>query len=278
MVLSFQILCALLFTFFVRAAATDLEARGGAPALPSGWKVASACVTDDGKTRVFNSTVGALALQRNVLLNLTPARCLSLCAKNGYGHAALRLGTECWCGASKPKLVGRPKAECNRPCAGDRYQKCGGGKTSTVYSHDKLGGKRPALRKETPRVKPGWSVAFKCVADPTLGANMLAGAKIFELQNNSPIACTSLCRDKGYALAGVEYSNECMCGKGWKNGKKPAVRPEKECNMACTGDSGRITCGAGHRVQLYKHSSFKRSENATEAEDAEFYADEAADE
>ncbi|EJD54862.1 hypothetical protein AURDEDRAFT_23629, partial [Auricularia subglabra TFB-10046 SS5] len=180
----------------------------------------------------------------------TPKACLDLCAKNGYGYAALRLGTECWCSSATPKIRSRPKSECSRPCAGDLKTKCGGNTRSTVYQHSKLKGKKPTLSTAKPKLASGWSVVSSCVADPGVGENFLQSTKVFELQNNSPLACTTLCRSKGYKLAGVEYSNECMCGKGYKNGKKPASRPSSECNMGCTGDR-KQTCGSGHRVQLY---------------------------
>ncbi|EJD54503.1 hypothetical protein AURDEDRAFT_179648, partial [Auricularia subglabra TFB-10046 SS5] len=233
----------------IEARNSTVEAR--APSLPSGWSIKSSCTTDHAKERVFSSS-GKLSLQRNVLLGKnTPKACLTLCAKNGYGYAALRLGTECWCGSSSPKIRSRSKKDCDRPCSGDLKTMCGGHTASTVYQHSKLKGKKPKASTSKPKLASGWSVAASCVNDPTLGENLLQSTKVFELQNNTPFACTTLCRSKGYKLAGVEYGNECMCGKGYKNGKKPSSKSSSECNYACTGDS-RLTCGAGHRVQLYK--------------------------
>ncbi|KZW02656.1 hypothetical protein EXIGLDRAFT_829178 [Exidia glandulosa HHB12029] len=254
--------------FALSASALTIETRDGpiidasAVSLPSGWKLSSSCAVDDGTQRVFSMS-STLAGQRHVFLNTnTPKKCLSLCAKNGYGYAALRLGTECWCGSSKPKVSGRSKKECNQECSGDKKQSCGGVKTSQVYTNSRLAGSKPSRRTSKPKLASGWSVVSSCVNDPTTGENFFQSTSVFELANNTPLACTTLCRSKGYKLAGVEYSNECVCGKGYKNGKKPSTRPSSECNMGCPGDN-RITCGAGHRVQLYKHSSFKRDLNST---------------
>ncbi|EJD48016.1 hypothetical protein AURDEDRAFT_183752 [Auricularia subglabra TFB-10046 SS5] len=268
---SAHLLFALVSTFLtLGASAASIESRAPA-ALPYGWQVASACALDDGDNRVFGKSSTSLSLQRNVLHLNTPTICVALCAKNGYGYAALRLGTECWCSSNAPKLFNRPRSECTRACSGSPWQTCGGGKSSAVYVNPRLAGNRPRGTTAQPRLAGHWDVAHSCVDDPTLGESLLAGTKVFELQNNSPLACTTLCAAKGYKLAGVEYSNECMCGQGWRRGAKPAPRPAQECNMACTGDS-RLTCGAGHRVQLYKHASFKRDTNSTAEDVAEVEA------
>lgn len=76
-----------------RRATQDLESRQSS-SLPSGWKMTSACAEDDGKQRVFSPS-GAYALQRNVFTeDNSPKKCLSTCAGEGYGYAALRYGTE----------------------------------------------------------------------------------------------------------------------------------------------------------------------------------------
>ena len=70
----------------------QLEAR--APALPSGWKLTSSCAADVTGARVFAFN-SILATQRHVFTkDLTPNKCLSTCSRNGYGYAALRMGTE----------------------------------------------------------------------------------------------------------------------------------------------------------------------------------------
>ncbi|KZW01622.1 WSC-domain-containing protein [Exidia glandulosa HHB12029] len=260
---STQLISALALSALACAASLDmvsvLEARASAPALPSGWKLTSACAEDDGAQRVFKSS-GSLALQRNVLEETnTPKACLTLCGKNGYGYAALRYGTECWCGQSKPVIKSKPKSQCDRPCSGDDTQICGGHTRSAVYTNSALAGKKPTLISSSPKLSSGWSVAYKCINDPELGETLLKSTKVYEMQNNTPQACTALCAKNGYTIAGVEYSNECMCGKGFRTDAHPEnlKKPTSECNMACTGGNGRLTCGAGHRVQLYKHASFK---------------------
>jgi hypothetical protein len=245
----------------VREADADvsLEARGGGNGLPSGWKVVNQCVEDQGNNRVFfkkGKVLPKLTVQRNVLGNNSPSACANRCAQTNFPYAAVRMGVECWCSNQAPQIRPKPKGQCSQPCAGDKNKTCGSFSTSQVYVNWGLvNKKRPNVGQ--PKLANGWSVAFKCVADPTVGEKFLKGTDVFELQNNTPLACTKLCGQKGYALAGVEYSNECMCGNDWKNSAPPAKKDEKECNMSCTGDK-TLTCGAGHRVQFYKHQRFRR--------------------
>lgn len=239
------------------AEVVELEARG--TGLPGGWAVYSECTEDSGNNRVFfkkNKVLPKLTVQRNVLKNNTPSNCAYRCAETGFPYAAVRMGIECWCSNQQPNIISKPKSKCSQPCQGDKNKKCGSFSTSQVYFNKNLKNvKRPNVG--TPKVAPNWSVAFKCVIDPTVGQRFLQGTHVYELQNNTPYACTKLCGEKGYELAGVEYSNECMCGHDWKNAALPVKRDEKECNMSCTGDR-TLTCGAGHRIAMWKHRLFRR--------------------
>lgn len=84
-------------------------------------------------------------------------------------------------------------------------QMCGGHVASTVYTNSKLAGKKPKSASSPAKLSSGWSVAYKCINDPTLGETLLQSTKVFEMQNNTPQTCTALCASKGYYIAGVEY-------------------------------------------------------------------------
>ncbi|PPQ73853.1 hypothetical protein CVT24_012243 [Panaeolus cyanescens] len=65
---------------------------------------------------------------------------------------------------------------------------------------------------------------------------------------NSAEGCTTLCHDKGYEYAGLEYAIECWCGH------EPAyltLRPSSECNLPCIADPTEL-CGAANRMVLYR--------------------------
>lgn len=63
--------------------------------------------------------------------------------------------------------------------------------------------------------------------------------------------CLSLCEDKGFNYAGVEYGEECYCGNSI-----PATiaYSASSCSMACKGDSTE-TCGGDWALDLYELAS-----------------------
>jgi hypothetical protein len=92
-----------------------------------------------------------------------------------------------------------------------------------------------------------------------------------------PKACTSLCADRGFVLAGVEYGRECFCGNAYVDSAGPLTAPEAECKsescftrsnryiwlmhclLACTGGDGSLKCGAGSRIQIYKYTGVPKA-------------------
>jgi hypothetical protein len=64
-------------------------------------------------------------------------------------------------------------------------------------------------------------------------------------QTNTPQRCIETCRAKGFAYAGVQYGQSCLCGNSYgKFGKA------NNCNMTCTGDS-RQNCGGYNSNAVY---------------------------
>lgn len=63
--------------------------------------------------------------------------------------------------------------------------------------------------------------------------------------SNTPESCVAKCRAKGFAFAGVQYGQSCLCGNSYgKQGKSTA------CNMKCTGDGSKI-CGGLYCNSVY---------------------------
>ncbi len=68
-------------------------------------------------------------------------------------------------------------------------------------------------------------------------------------QTNTPQACIATCLGKGFAFAGVQYGQSCLCGNSYgKYGKAD------NCNYKCTGDSGQI-CGGYTANNIYSTAS-----------------------
>ena len=62
---------------------------------------------------------------------------------------------------------------------------------------------------------------------------------------NTPQRCIDICRSKGFAYAGVQYSESCLCGNRY--GQFGAA---DNCTMTCTGD-GSQTCGGINSNNVY---------------------------
>ncbi|KAK4684846.1 glucan endo-1,3-alpha-glucosidase, partial [Tremellales sp. Uapishka_1] len=69
--------------------------------------------------------------------------------------------------------------------------------------------------------------------------------------------CLTMCEDKGYAFAGMEWGEECYCGHTVPT---TITYDDSNCNMTCTGNSGEI-CGGNWGLDLFELIS---SANATE--------------
>jgi hypothetical protein len=68
--------------------------------------------------------------------------------------------------------------------------------------------------------------------------------------DNSPLRCTEKCAERGFKLAAVEYTYECLCANGYVDGIPPTPAPIERCNKPCPGDK-TVTCGGGFRMQVY---------------------------
>jgi hypothetical protein len=62
---------------------------------------------------------------------------------------------------------------------------------------------------------------------------------------NTPERCIQICRDKGFAYAGVQYGESCLCGNSY--GK---YGPADNCDYKCTGAPGDI-CGGYSANSVY---------------------------
>ncbi len=99
---------------------------------------------------------------------------------------------------------------------------------------------------------PGTSVSQHacCISAVKAGADRVAAigcfkdTSAFDLNGylerspqNTPQRCIAICQARGFAYAGVQYGESCLCGNSYD-----AFGPADNCNMACTGDPNQI-CG-----------------------------------
>jgi phosphinothricin acetyltransferase len=78
----------------------------------------------------------------------------------------------------------------------------------------------------------------------------------FAAPGTRPQRCIDIGRSKGFAYAGVQYSESCLCGSRY--GQFGAA---DNCNMACTGD-GAQTCGGINANSVYAKAPWPSSRPA----------------
>ena len=73
--------------------------------------------------------------------------------------------------------------------------------------------------------------------------------------------CVKYCGDKGFSIAGTEYSKECYCGNSIPSSAAPVAGVVGNCNMACDGDAAEM-CGGSGTISLYQKCSGSTCSNA----------------
>ncbi|KAM5541685.1 hypothetical protein V8D89_004666 [Ganoderma adspersum] len=91
-----------------------------------------------------------------------------------------------------------------------------------------------------------WS-EIGCIEEGASG-RALTGASTTS-PNMTRAACAAFCAGKGFALAGVEYSDECYCDDELRNGASNATVLWNECPNRCAGNTNEI-CGGPMRLTL----------------------------
>jgi hypothetical protein len=220
-----------------------------APLAP-GWSVAGPCM-------ILNDASNLNGVRWETVLN-TPEHCTAYCNTAPtddpphYTYAAVGGNAfGCYCGWDSdynPVLATRAyDSECNEPCAGDPTKSCGRWDRVQVYTRTPW---------SPPALPVGWAVESSCAVDNPL--RVLESVVVTQLSNNTPSDCASYCQTLGpqYTFAGVEYSNECHCGTGWKGGVVAPSAPTYDCTMPCTGaPTDPNGCGGSWRIQVYKYTA-----------------------
>ncbi|PIL30122.1 hypothetical protein GSI_07699 [Ganoderma sinense ZZ0214-1] len=86
-----------------------------------------------------------------------------------------------------------------------------------------------------------------CIAEGASG-RALTGASTTSA-NMTRAACAAFCEEQGFALAGVEYSDECYCDNELRNDASNVTVLWNECPNRCAGNTNEI-CGGPMRLTL----------------------------
>ncbi|OBZ65507.1 putative fungistatic metabolite [Grifola frondosa] len=230
-------------------------ATSSGSSVPAGW-TAAGCVSDNG-ARTLNGYSFATD-------ELTLNSCLSTCASQGFSMAGMEYGRECYCGNTFANGGGAALAasSCNFPCAADKANTCGGNWALSLYKQGSVDiAQLPAPSQNTStststsssgsnssiNLPRGWSAGGCALDTPqrTLNAYAFTGADM------TVTNCVAACADKGFTIAGLEYSRECYCGHSFVNGGGAAL-PASSCNMTCPTDGN--VCGGPMALSIYKTS------------------------
>lgn len=104
----------------------------------------------------------------------------------------------------------------------------------------------------------GWGY-LGCGAD-NYYARALSGASTSQADMTNE-QCIKFCGDKGFSIAGTEYSKECYCGNSIPTSAQPVAGVVGNCNMPCSGDATEF-CGGPSLLGLYQKCTGATCTNA----------------
>jgi hypothetical protein len=147
---------------------------------------------------------------------------------------AVEFGTECYCANKINTAQGAVPAtdgRCKMPCGGDPTTICGGSYGLTVYTQG------------LPYVG--------CAIDTagSGGGRTLSGGQLIT-SDMTPQKCIDFCATMNYALAGIEYGQECYCGS-----PTSLSIGASGCTSKCVGDASQ-TCGGSWRLSVYNNTAY----------------------
>lgn len=82
-----------------------------------------------------------------------------------------------------------------------------------------------------------------CFSDPNNPFNL--DGYLERSAENTPQRCIAICQAQGFAYAGVEYGQSCLCGDSYDQ-----FGPATNCDMPCTGDASQM-CGGYNANSVY---------------------------
>lgn len=123
-----------------------------------------------------------------------------------------------------------------------------GDQASGTFGCNRFGGQKPwrATIQGGGAVTPGTTAAPRylgCFKDPNNPFDL--DGHLERSPQNTPERCVQTCAAKGFAYAGVQYAESCLCGNAY--GRFGAAQT---CNMPCTGNRGQ-TCGGANANSVY---------------------------
>ncbi|KAK7924877.1 WSC domain-containing protein [Apiospora marii] len=205
--------------------------------------------------------VGGRTLQLSAYADngMTLESCSSFCSAAGATYFGTEYGRECYCGnvfQTGPHPA--PASDCSMLCAGNPLEFCGNGDRLSVYvlnSKAPVGGgssgssstsaptSTAAPAPSVSGLPAGWT-SQGCWQDGPNG-RIIQDYQAPDSANLTPQNCAFLCQNRGYTIAGTEFSKQCFCGNAIYNGGHVSNDPT-QCSNTCSGDSTQTCGGPGY--------------------------------
>ncbi|KAI0427654.1 WSC domain-containing protein [Xylaria sp. FL1042] len=96
--------------------------------------------------------------------------------------------------------------------------------------------------------KLGWKYVA-CAKDPAGQSRTLPDVSV-DQSDMTVEKCISICSDKGFEYAGLEFKSQCFCGHGTPQDRLPTRGTQGDCSLPCSGDSNQL-CGGAAQVSVY---------------------------
>ncbi|KAI1374179.1 WSC-domain-containing protein [Hypoxylon crocopeplum] len=198
------------------------------------------CIADSGNPR----TLAGYSFEAD---NMTIEYCISTCETKGYILAGLEYSRECYCGIS---LGSTASVDCSAipkmVCAGNASEWCGAPNLLTIWNDTSYLQSATTLVVNTTTINNGSATYLGCFSDPGVNSRALQGSSTVNGAMTNEM-CASYCQEKGYSLAGTEYSQECYCGNV---NTVSIIADDSQCNMKCRGNSPRA-CGGSLKLSVW---------------------------
>ncbi|KAH7376045.1 WSC domain-containing protein [Plectosphaerella cucumerina] len=241
----------------------DASASGTAPATPTptgpsqpdtvGPYTWYGCRTEGTGIRALNGRTTAAD-------TMTLETCQTFCA--GFTYFGTEYGRECYCGNSfGTGSTSAPASDCNMRCAGNAGQYCGAGNRLSVYSLD---GAAPSGSDTPPASSAATSPPVSTTAGPAPSGypegwtnqgcwiDGRAGRILSTQLPDDPALtlekCATACFNRGFTIAGAEYSTQCFCGNAIINDGALATSAS-QCSTTCPGNTAQM-CGGPDRMSI----------------------------
>lgn len=125
-------------------------------------------------------------------------------------------------------------------CAGNTAETCGGSNRLSVYNFTAYVAPSAVQNIGTYALKG-------CYTDST-GARGLSAYSFTNGRGMTEELCVGTCAAKGFALAGVEYGEECYCGNVLASSSTVAPGGMADCEVMFCPGNGKQYCSAGNRL------------------------------